>query len=113
MRANFFEKFIAFPQVHSSPLVQCEVINKYSLLYTVKGSDPLLKPYLLISHLDVVPVTDQTWDVPQFEGLIKDGYIWGRGTLDVKNGVMVCLFSIFSKYAYKPAYECLSWPNKI
>ncbi|XP_028398192.1 N-fatty-acyl-amino acid synthase/hydrolase PM20D1.2-like [Dendronephthya gigantea] len=78
----------SFPHVHLSPLVQCDVINKYSLLYTIKGSDPSLKPYLLISHLDVVPVKDQTWDVPQFEGLVKDGYIWGRGTLDVKNGVM-------------------------
>ena len=82
----------AFPHVHSSPLVKCEIVNSYSLLYTVKGSDPSLKPYLLISHLDVVPVKDQNWDVPQFKGLVKDGYIWGRGTLDVKNGVMVCLF---------------------
>ena len=78
----------SFPHVHSSPLVKCEVINTYSLLYTINGSDSSLKPYLLISHLDVVPVTDQMWDVPQFEGLVKDGYIWGRGTIDVKNGVM-------------------------
>lgn len=78
----------AFPTVHSSPLVTCEVINNYSLLFTVNGSDPTLKPYLLISHLDVVPVTGQNWDVPPFSGLIKDGFIWGRGTLDVKNGVM-------------------------
>lgn len=75
--------------MHSSPLVKCEVINTYSLLYTIQGSDASLKPYVLISHLDVVPVDDQTWDVPQFEGLIKDGFIWGRGTIDVKNGVMV------------------------
>ena len=87
-----FYIYAAFPHVHSSPLVKCEVINTYSLLYTIKGNDPSLKPYLLISHLDVVPVTDQTWDVPQFEGLVKDGHIWGRGTIDVKNGVMVCSF---------------------
>lgn len=86
----FHIRVSAFPQVYSSPLVQCEVINNYSLLFTVKGSDPSLKPYLLISHLDVVPVTDQTWDVPPFSGEVKDGFIWGRGTLDVKNGVMVC-----------------------
>ena len=86
---NAQHTFTAFPHVYSSPLVKCEVVNNYSLLYTVKGSDSSLKPYLLISHLDVVPVTDQTWDVPPFSGLVKDGYIWGRGTLDVKNGVMV------------------------
>ena len=80
---------VGFPAVFSSPLVQCEVINGYSLLFTIKGSDASLDPYLLISHLDVVPVTDQIWDVAPFAGEIKDGYIWGRGTLDVKNGVMV------------------------
>lgn len=83
--------------MHSSPLVKCEMINKYSLLYTVKGSDSNLKPYLLISHLDVVPVKDQKWDVPQFGGIVKDGFIWGRGTLDVKNGVMVWCGYAFAK----------------
>lgn len=44
---------------------------------------------MIASHLDVVPASNESWEVPPFEGRIKDGYIWGRGTLDVKNGVMV------------------------
>lgn len=44
---------------------------------------------MIAAHLDVVPASNDSWEVPPFEGQIKDGYIYGRGTLDAKNGVMV------------------------
>ena len=78
----------------SHPLVEYKVIANYSLLVSVKGSNTSLKPYLIASHLDVVPATNESWEVPPFEGRVQDGYFWGRGTLDVKNGVMVCAFTI-------------------
>jgi len=59
------------------------------MLYTIKGSSPSLKPYMLIGHLDVVPVELDKWNFPPFDGVIKDGFIYGRGTLDVKDVVMV------------------------
>ncbi|CAH3164693.1 unnamed protein product [Porites lobata] len=77
-----------FSDVFNHPLVQHKVIADYSLLLSVKGSDPSLKPYLIASHLDVVPATNESWEVPPFEGRVHNGYFWGRGTLDVKNGVM-------------------------
>lgn len=40
---------------------------------------------LFLSHTDVVPVSEETWDVPPFSGEIRDGYIWGRGALDCKD----------------------------
>jgi len=40
---------------------------------------------LLLAHEDVVPANAAEWQVPPFSGLIKDGYIWGRGALDIKN----------------------------
>lgn len=61
----------------------------YSLLYTVTGSDAALKPYMACAHLDVVPVEEDKWTVPPFEGLLRDGYIYGRGTIDVKDSLMV------------------------
>ena len=64
-------------------------MNNHSLLYTIKGSDSSLKPYLLCGHLDVVPVEEDKWTVDPFGGVIKDGYIYGRGSIDVKNIVMV------------------------
>lgn len=79
--------------MHSSPLVKRELVANYSLLYTVTGSDSSLPPYLLVSHLDVVPVEREKWTVEPFDGITKDGYIYGRGTLDVKDTLMVSIVS--------------------
>ena len=80
----------AYPTVHSSPLVQHEVIANYSLLYYLQGSDPKLTPYMLMGHLDVVPIPDPSvWEAPPFSGEIRDGFIYGRGTIDNKQTLFV------------------------
>jgi len=38
----------------------------------------------LVHHMDVVPADPASWTVPPFSGLVRDGYVWGRGTLDSK-----------------------------
>ncbi len=71
-----------------------EIVSDYSLLYTWKGSDATLKPILLMSHMDVVPVvpgTEKNWTHEPFSGDIADGYVWGRGTLDTKSGIIGAL----------------------
>ena len=68
-----------------------ETVNTYSLLYRVQGTDSSLQPYLLAAHLDVVPAPTSGWEVPPFDGVVDDKFIWGRGTLDFKDGVMVGL----------------------
>ncbi len=83
-----------FPTIYSSPVVTVETVNNYSLLYGIKGSDSTLKPYLLCSHLDVVPVEADKWEVKPFSGSIKDGFIYGRGSIDVKNTLMVGFFCV-------------------
>lgn len=68
-----------------------EIISDYSLLFTWQGSDPDLKPVLLMSHLDVVPVapgSEGNWKHAPFAGDIADGYVWGRGTMDTKAGII-------------------------
>lgn len=40
---------------------------------------------LLLAHEDVVPAVAADWQVPPFDGLIRDGYVWGRGAVDIKN----------------------------
>ena len=40
---------------------------------------------LLLAHEDVVPANAADWRVPPFSGLIRDGYVWGRGAVDIKN----------------------------
>lgn len=84
----------AFQQLHAMladtyPLVHQrlgrEVINGYSLLYTWPGSNVVLEPIMLMAHQDVVSADPTGWTHPPFTGEIADGFIWGRGTLDIKN----------------------------
>ncbi len=78
-----------FPRVHRT--LKRERVNRYSLLYTWPGTDPKVKPILLLAHLDVVPIepgTEARWQQPPFGGVIKDGVIWGRGALDDKASVV-------------------------
>ena len=85
----------SFPRVHST--LKREVIGAYSLLYSWQGRDPSRKPVLLMSHIDVVPVepaTENQWTHPPFGGKVADGFIWGRGTLDIKCGALALLEAV-------------------
>jgi carboxypeptidase PM20D1 len=93
----------AFPLVHSS--LDKQAVNKHGLLYIWKGSDPALKPILLLAHQDVVPVSEEGWTHPPFSGAIADGHIWGRGTLDDKGSLLGMLEAVeyLLKDGFKPA----------
>ena len=83
----------SFPRAHAA--LEREKIGAGSLLYTWPGSDASLAPVLLTSHLDVVPAPDpETWTHPPFAGTIADGFVWGRGTLDDKAGVIATLEAV-------------------
>ncbi|KAI1304129.1 N-fatty-acyl-amino acid synthase/hydrolase PM20D1.2 [Halotydeus destructor] len=83
---DFIEK--NYPTLHASSFVQRELIANYSLLYTIKGTDDSLQPYMVCAHLDVVPIEEDKWTVPPFSGFLRDGYVYGRGTMDVKDSLM-------------------------
>ncbi|MGV9775591.1 M20/M25/M40 family metallo-hydrolase [Streptosporangium sp. NPDC003464] len=51
----------------------------------IEGSDPGLPALLVHGHLDVVPASAADWSVDPFAGEIRDGYIWGRGAVDMKD----------------------------
>lgn len=57
--------------------------DKHSLLAKIKGTGEK-KPVAFINHIDVVPVDENMWSVDPFAGVIKDGYLYGRGTIDMK-----------------------------
>jgi acetylornithine deacetylase/succinyl-diaminopimelate desuccinylase-like protein len=48
-------------------------------------------PLLLYGHVDVVTTENQKWRYPPFEGAVADGFVWGRGALDMKGGVAMML----------------------
>jgi len=85
----------AYPLVHQH--AERTIINGYSLLYRLSGANPSLEPVLFMSHMDVVPVEESTrpdWTHPPFDGVVRDGIIWGRGSLDDKIGVISLLESM-------------------
>jgi acetylornithine deacetylase/succinyl-diaminopimelate desuccinylase-like protein len=59
--------------------------GRASTIARVAGSDPARKPLLIHGHLDVVPAEPAEWSVDPFAGEIKDGYVWGRGAVDMKD----------------------------
>jgi len=82
----------SFPLTHAA--LRREVIAGASLLYHWPGSDPDLAPFLLMGHLDVVPVepgTEDQWIQPPFSGFVDSAFIWGRGALDDKVSVLAAL----------------------
>lgn len=84
-----------YPRVHR--VLQRETVNQYSLLYTWTGQDLSLKPVLLMAHMDVVPVeagSEKDWEHPPFSGEMADGFVWGRGTMDIKNQVVGILEAV-------------------
>jgi acetylornithine deacetylase/succinyl-diaminopimelate desuccinylase-like protein len=57
--------------------------NRGSIITRLKGTGE--KPnLLLLSHLDVVAANAEEWSIDPFAGVIKDGFVWGRGALDMK-----------------------------
>ena len=51
---------------------------------------------ILLSHSDVVPATPAAWTVDPFGGIVRDGYVWGRGALDMKGMGIVELVTLLA-----------------
>lgn len=81
----------SFPRVHRR--LKRERFSRHSVLYTWTGSEPTLPPVLWLAHTDVVPVEagGAQWHQPPFSGAVKDGFVWGRGTMDDKGQSLAML----------------------
>ncbi len=91
-----------YPLVHAK--LKREVVNGFSLLYTWQGSRSDLDPVMVMAHQDVVSADPTEWTYPPFEGMIADDFIWGRGTLDIKNqliGIMEAAEALLQQ-GYRP-----------
>ena len=88
-----FDKFKAllprlFPLVYQR--CELEMVNGRAMLFRWRG-ESTESPTVLMSHFDVVSVVDELWDKPAFDGIVEDGYIWGRGTIDTKGSLNAIL----------------------
>ncbi|MBK6661938.1 MAG: M20/M25/M40 family metallo-hydrolase [Thermoflexaceae bacterium] len=72
--------------------IECEYIEtqpEREILVARLRGDGSKRPIMLCNHTDVVPVEAQYWDMPAFEGVVRDGRVYGRGAIDMKGcGVM-------------------------
>ncbi|WP_035178951.1 M20/M25/M40 family metallo-hydrolase [Alkalihalobacterium bogoriense] len=64
--------------------------NRPNLVARIKA-DGQAPPLMLYGHVDVVTTENQQWAYPPFSGEVIDGYIWGRGALDMKSGVAMMI----------------------
>ena len=88
-----FEKLIGLlPRLYPAVWETCQLtrLPDRGLLFLWQGKAHDA-PSVMMAHYDVVPVEEENWEKPPFAGIIEDGVLWGRGTLDTKvtfNGVL-------------------------
>lgn len=81
-----FNRLISLlPELYPNVFKKCSVteMEDRGLLIKWDGKNHN-EPSVMMSHYDVVPVVEEKWSKPPFEGIIEDGILWGRGTLDTK-----------------------------
>lgn len=71
--------------------------GRQSVVYRVKGTSTGAPALMLMGHLDVVPAGEVGWRHPPFGGVIDDGYVWGRGAVDMLN-VTAAMAAAFRPY---------------
>ena len=86
-----FSDFLTTTYPLTDSVLEKKVINSFSFLYKWNGTNPVLKPIVLMAHLDVVPSAledSSMWTHQPFEGNIVHDTLWGRGAIDDKIGIV-------------------------
>jgi carboxypeptidase PM20D1 len=80
-----FQDFLAesYPAFHRT--AERWVLSPYSLVYRWPGGGGTAKPVLVLAHYDVVPVETAKWTCDPFGAELREGFVYGRGTLDMKS----------------------------
>ncbi len=86
-----------------SEIVESEP-GRASVLARIEGRDSSRAPLLVHGHLDVVPADAGEWSVDPFAGEVKDGYVWGRGAVDMKNmdAMTLAVVRQWQRTGYRP-----------
>ena len=84
------------------------VEGRPNLVARIKGCGKA-PPLMLYGHVDVVTTRHQQWSVPPFEGRLSDGFVWGRGALDMKGGIAMMLSAVLDLVGrnFRPAGDIL------
>jgi len=83
--------------------------NRVNVVAKVEGADQSRPGLVLHGHIDVVPANAADWSVDPFSGVIKDGFIWGRGAVDMKDmdAMILATVRMWQRIGYKPPRNML------
>ena len=83
--AEFRKLIDMLPELYPAVFATCHMqeLPDWGLLLRWEGKRHDA-PSVMMAHFDVVPVVEQMWEKPPFAGILEDGVLWGRGTLDTK-----------------------------
>jgi len=81
--------------------------NRCNVIARIKGSDSSRPGIVVHGHIDVVPANAADWSVDPFAAEIKDGMIWGRGAVDMKNvdAMILAIVREWSRTGYTPSRD--------
>lgn len=82
--------------------IEAQILDEEALgpgranLYARLRGDGSKRAIALVHHMDVVPASPQHWTVDPFAGLVRDGYVWGRGAIDMKGDGVAHLLAMIA-----------------
>jgi acetylornithine deacetylase/succinyl-diaminopimelate desuccinylase-like protein len=101
--ARFLKAILDREGIEAQILDTTEIGPNRANLYARLRGNGSKKAIALVNHIDVVPVNPASWSVDAFSGITKDGYIWGRGAIDMKgNGIAQLMAMIALKRSGAP-----------
>jgi acetylornithine deacetylase/succinyl-diaminopimelate desuccinylase-like protein len=89
---------------YQTEYVEAGAPGRGNVFARLKGKDPNRGALMIHGHLDVVPAVAADWSVHPFSGAIEDGYVWGRGAVDMKDmvGMTIAIARHFKRSGIVP-----------
>lgn len=91
-------------EVGIEPQLRESAPGRTSVVARIEGTDPGRGALLVHGHLDVVPADPDEWSVPPFAAELRDGYLWGRGAVDMKDfdAMVLAVVRGWARTGYRP-----------
>ncbi|MCG7605862.1 MULTISPECIES: M20/M25/M40 family metallo-hydrolase [Mycobacterium] len=92
---------------YQTEYVEAGAPGRGNVFARLPGADPGRGALMIHGHLDVVPAEPADWSVHPFSGAVKDGYVWGRGAVDMKDmvGMAIAVARHFKRSGIVPPRE--------
>ncbi|WKG01251.1 M20/M25/M40 family metallo-hydrolase [Mycolicibacterium sp. HK-90] len=92
---------------YETEYVEAGAPGRGNVFARLPGADPSRGALMIHGHLDVVPAEPADWSVHPFSGAVKDGYVWGRGAVDMKDmvGMAIAVARHFKRSGIVPPRE--------